>query len=200
MPCTVSRAKEFLKKGRARVHKLYPFTIRLVDREGGDTQPISIKIDPGATTTGLALNRKDSRDKTKQTVLHLAEITHRGSKIHKQMQQRSAYRGRRRSANLRYRAPRFNNRTKGDGWLPPSIQSRVDNILSWFNRYRALIPITSIDLERVRFDTQLLQNPEITGVEYQQGILAGYEVREYLLEKWGRKCAYCDKENVPLQD
>jgi len=24
-------------------------------------------------------------------------------------------------------------------------------------------------------------------------------VREYLLEKWHRKCAYCDKENVPLQ-
>ena len=68
--------------------------------------------------------------------------------------------------------------------MPPSIQSLVDNILSWFNRYRALIPITSIDLERVRFDTQLLQNLEITGLEYQQGILAGYEVREYLLEKW----------------
>jgi len=36
-------------------------------------------------------------------------------------------------------------------------------------------------------------------VEYQQGELAGYEVREYLLEKWGRKCAYCDAEHVPLQ-
>jgi len=34
------------------------------------------------------------------------------------------------------------------------------------------------------FDTQKLQNPEISGVEYQQGELFGYEVREYLLEKW----------------
>ena len=33
----------------------------------------------------------------------------------------------------------------------------------------------------------------------QQGELAGYEVREYLLEKWGRKCAYCDAAGVPLQ-
>src|SRR5215471_2883856 len=24
--------------------------------------------------------------------------------------------------------------------------------------------------------------------------LAGYETREYLLEKWGRRCAYCDVE------
>jgi putative toxin-antitoxin system antitoxin component (TIGR02293 family) len=46
---------------------------------------------------------------------------------------------------------------------------------------------------------QKMDNPEISGVEYQQGTLAGYEVREYLLEKWGRKCVYCDKANVPLQ-
>jgi hypothetical protein len=51
----------------------------------------------------------------------------------------------------------------------------------------------------VRFDTQLMQDAEISGVEYQQGQLAGYEVREYLLEKWGRKCAYCGKTDVPLQ-
>jgi hypothetical protein len=54
-------------------------------------------------------------------------------------------------------------------------------------------------MELVKFDTQKLQNPEIEAVEYQQGELAGYEVREYLLEKWGRKCAYCDTEGVPLQ-
>jgi len=46
---------------------------------------------------------------------------------------------------------------------------------------------------------QALENPEISGVEYQQGTLAGYEVREYLLEKWGRKCAYCGAEHTPLQ-
>ena len=54
-------------------------------------------------------------------------------------------------------------------------------------------------MELVRFDTQKLQNPEISGIEYQQGTLQGYEVREYLLEKWGHKCAYCGVEHVPLQ-
>ncbi len=44
-----------------------------------------------------------------------------------------------------------------------------------------------------------MQNPSISGVEYQQGELLGYEVREYLLEKWDRKCAYCGKNNIPLQ-
>lgn len=60
-------------------------------------------------------------------------------------------------------------------------------------------PITAISQELVKFDMQKMENPEISGVEYQQGTLAGYEVREYLLEKWGRRCAYCTKSDVPLQ-
>ncbi len=60
-------------------------------------------------------------------------------------------------------------------------------------------PIASISQELVRFDTQKLQNPEVNGVEYQQGELFGYEVREYLLEKWNRKCTYCGAENTPLE-
>ena len=54
-------------------------------------------------------------------------------------------------------------------------------------------------MEFVKFDMQLMENAEISGVEYQQGTLVGYELREYLLEKWGRKCAYCGKEHIPLQ-
>ena len=61
---------------------------------------------------------------------------------------------------------------------------------------RKLCPITAISLELVKFDTQAMQRPEISGIEYQQGELLGYEIREYLLEKFGRKCAYCGKENI----
>jgi 5-methylcytosine-specific restriction endonuclease McrA len=60
-------------------------------------------------------------------------------------------------------------------------------------------PITGISQELVRFDLQKHSEPEISGIEYQQGALFGYEVREYLLAKWERKCAYCGVENVPLQ-
>jgi 5-methylcytosine-specific restriction endonuclease McrA len=74
----------------------------------------------------------------------------------------------------------------------------VGNVLSWVQRYAQWVPITRIEIEYVKFDLQKLQDPEIAGVEYQQGELQGYEVREYLLEKWGRKCAYCGAENVPL--
>ena len=67
------------------------------------------------------------------------------------------------------------------------------------NRLSRLAPVTALSQELVRFDTQKLDNPEISGVEYQQGTLLGYEVREYLLEKWGRECAYCGTADTPLE-
>jgi 5-methylcytosine-specific restriction endonuclease McrA len=69
----------------------------------------------------------------------------------------------------------------------------------WIERLRRLVPVGAISQELVRFDTQLMEHPEITGTEYQQGELAGYELREYLLEKFGRQCAYCGAKGGPLQ-
>jgi 5-methylcytosine-specific restriction endonuclease McrA len=71
--------------------------------------------------------------------------------------------------------------------------------MTWVGRLRRICPIAAISVEVVKFDTQLMEHAEISGVEYQQGTLQGYEVREYLLEKWGRMCAYCDAKGVPLQ-
>jgi 5-methylcytosine-specific restriction endonuclease McrA len=105
----------------------------------------------------------------------------------------------RRQRHTRYRKPRFLNRRRRAGWLPPSLESRIANVTTWVARLRRLAPIDAISMELVRFDTQLMQNAEISGVAYQQGELAGYEVREYLLEKWHRQCAYCKAQNVPLQ-
>ena len=39
MPCGPARARKLLKAGRARVHKLQPFTIRIVDRSLADSLP-----------------------------------------------------------------------------------------------------------------------------------------------------------------
>lgn len=198
MPCSEKRARLLLSRGRARVHRHIPFVIRLVDRLQADClrQPVVIKIDPGSKVTGMALVRQHGNE---IAVLTLIELVHRGAAIKKALQQRAAFRRRRRSANLRHRAPRFDNRTRREGWLPPSLQHRVDITMSWVNRLRRWLPVESLAVERVKFDMQKLQNPEISGVEYQQGQLVGYEVREYLLEKWGRQCAYCGVESVPLE-
>ena len=195
MPCSEKRARLLLERGRAVVARMQPFTIRLKDRTGGVTQPVRVKLDPGSKATGVALVREAPDG---QHVVWLAEIQHRGSQIKKAMDRRRAFRRRRRS-NLRHRQPRFDNRTRPEGWLAPSLQHRVDTTTSWVNRLERLAPIQAISMEFVRFDTQKLMNPEIAGVEYRQGTLAGYELREYLLEKWGRTCAYCDARDVPLE-
>lgn len=200
MPCSEKRARQLLSCGRAVVHKTRPFTIRLKDRLAADSvfQPLQIKIDPGSKKTGLAVIRADSDKPENQAVLCLFELVHRGFQIKQALEQRRGFRRRRRN-QLRYRPARFDNRTKPKGWLAPSLQHRVDTVAAWVKRSIKLAPITEIQQELVRFDTQQLENPEISGIEYQQGTLHGYEVREYLLEKWGRECAYCGTKEVPLE-
>src|SRR6266567_2281206 len=99
----------------------------------------------------------------------------------------------------RYRPPRFANRRRPKGWLPPSLRSRIGNLLSWARRYGRWTPITRLEVERVKFDPHLMQNPEIAGVEYQRGELAGWELRAYLLEKFQHQCAYCHVRDVPFE-
>ncbi len=86
-----------------------------------------------------------------------------------------------------------------NGWVAPSLMSRIYNIATWVNRLSKLYPIKKLAVEHVKFDMQLMDNSKISGEEYQQGKLQGYEIREYLLEKFGRKCYYCKEKNVPLE-
>lgn len=196
MPCHPARARKLFNSGKARVYRRYPFTIILTQREGGDLQEIELKIDPGSKTTGISLV---AHFKGVSILIWASNLKHRGDKIHKLLEKRRAVRRSRRQRKTRYRTPRFNNRSRKKGWLPPSLKSRVDNVYAWAKKLYGISPLTRIEVETVRFDMQKMQNPEITGIEYQQGELLGYEAREYLLEKWGRRCAYCDRENVPLQ-
>lgn len=193
-PCHPAVARKLLKEGKAKVFKKYPFTIILnkeVNDEEDDRQEYRLKIDYGSKNTGLAILNNEN-------VVWMGQIQHR-TNIKSNLDKRRTYRRRRRTKNLRYRQPRFLNRKKDKGWVPPSLESRVHNIKVWVGRLQKLIPLTVISYENVKFDTQLMQNPEIKGVEYQQGTLQGYEIREYLLEKFGRKCCYCGKQNIPLE-
>ena len=211
MPCSEKRARILLGAGRAVVHRSRPFVIRLKDRLRAQSvvQPVALKLDPGSHTTGIAVVRVEQVEDTEQGepkealevhhALHLAELSHRGGAIHKRMEKRAGYRRRRRSANLRYRPSRFQNRRRKEGWLPPSLRSRILNVLTWAARYQRWVPLARIEVERVKFDLALLQNPEIEGVAYQHGELAGWECRAYLLEKFGRRCVYCGKQGVPFE-
>ncbi|MGW1624407.1 RNA-guided endonuclease IscB [Streptomyces sp. NPDC002172] len=209
MPCHPARARELLRKGRAAVARYTPFTIRIKDRLLNDSEVsgVAIRLDPGSKVTGIAVTDDITRPSVgsgEATVLrrglYAVELQHRGPAIKASMEQRASHRRRRRVANTRYRAPRFDNRRRSRGWLPPSLQHRVDTTWSQVERLSRLAPLTEVHIERVAFDTHAMSaGRELTGVEYQQGTLAGYELRNYLLEKWGRRCAYCGRSGVPLQ-
>jgi len=192
-PTSPARARKLLGSGKAAVFRRYPFTI-ILKRTVGNARPakLQLKIDPGSKTTGLAILNGS-------TVLWAAELTHRGESIKKLLASRKAVRAGRRFRKTRYRKPRFLNRSRPKDWLAPSLNHRVLTVMTWVNRLSRYSPIKSVAQEFVRFDFQKMENPEISGVEYQQGVLHGYEVREYLLEKWGRQCSYCGAKNTPLE-
>jgi 5-methylcytosine-specific restriction endonuclease McrA len=195
-PCHPARARQLLKAGRAAVFRRQPFSIVLRDRtmEESVTHPHRVKLDPGSKTTGIALVQEET-----SRVVWAGEVQHRGEVIKHRLLARRALRRGRRNRTCRYRAPRFQNRRRPAGWLPPSLQSRVENTLTWVRRLRKYAPVGAISVELAKFDTQKLQDPDISGIEYQQGELAGYEVRQYVLEKWGHRCAYCGARDVPLE-
>jgi 5-methylcytosine-specific restriction endonuclease McrA len=191
-PCQPSVARKLLNVGKAKVFRLYPFTIILNKEVIDSPEPLTLKIDPGSKVTGLALLSASN-------LIWVAELTHRGQAIKASLESRRSLRRGRRNRHTRYRQARFFNRTRSKGWLAPSLQHRVETTLTWVNKISKVAPINSVFQELVRFDIQQFKNPEISGIEYQQGELAGYEAREYLLNKWDRKCTYCGIENVPLQ-
>jgi 5-methylcytosine-specific restriction endonuclease McrA len=194
-PVHPGRARLLLKQGKAAVFRRYPFTLILkIEVEQPQIQPLRLKLDPGSKTTGIAL-----LDDLSGQVLFAAELTHRGGQIKDDLESRRGVRRGRRARHTRYRKARFDNRRRPKGWLPPSLMSRVYNVETWVNRLRRLCPVGAISMELVRFDMQAQENPEIAGCEYQQGTLAGYETREYLLEKWERACSYCGKKETALQ-
>ena len=158
-------------------------------------QPLRFKLDPGSKATGMAMIL-DGQHGAK--VVFFGEIVHKPG-IKSRLDDRRTHRRGRRHRKTRYRKPHFQNRKRKEGWLPPSLEARVDLALRALAKLRKFAPITDLSVEHVKFDTQKMQNPEISGVEYQQGTLLGYEVREYLLEKWHRRCAYCDAEDGEFQ-
>ncbi|MDY6897146.1 MAG: RNA-guided endonuclease IscB [Cyanobacteriota bacterium] len=193
--CSPARARILQDQGKAKKLKMYPFTLILDQEiEAEVTQELEIRIDPGSKTSGIALI-----DIKTQRCFWALHIEHRGESIKQSLISRAGYRRSRRTRNVRHRKARFHQRRKPQGWLPPSLMHRVQTIETWVKRISKVCNVTKISIERAKFDTQLMENESIKGKEYQQGTLMGYEIREFLLERLGRKCSYCGAYNVSLE-
>ena len=186
MPCKHKRAKQLVKEGKAKVVKRLPFTIQLTKATGEAKQIINLGIDTGFGNIGFSATTKKAELICGTLILD--------EKTKERLQERKMYRKNKRN-KLWYRKPRFNNRVKREGWLPPSIQRRYDTHLNLIERLKKLLPITNIILEIAKFDIQKLENNDITNIEYQQGDLYNYQnIKSYLIAREKGKCQLCGKD------
>ena len=191
-PTYEAKARKLLKQGKAIVHKILPFTIRLKEKKAC-SKSFDIKFDVGASVTGVAIV-----DAIK--CFFFAEIVHRGKVIKKAMDSRRAIRRGRRARKTRYREARFDNRTRPDGWLPPSVKSRADNVINFANKYVKLIPLKKAIVEKVSFDTSSMTNgKKLYADEYQNGELKDTKLRDFIFKKHNHKCVYCGGDGEEIE-
>ena len=188
MPTTrLGKVYRLLKTQKAHIVSYEPFTIQLdYEPDTHVIQPMTLGVDSGAIHSGYSVANEHRE-------YYSAEVISRDD-ISKRLSDRRMYRQNRRSRKTRYRKPRFKNRkNKKKGWLPPSLKQKVTVQLNEIDHLHRYFPIQKIIVEVAEFDIQKIKNPDISGIEYQQGTLQGYNIRNYLLEKHGRKCFYCGK-------
>ena len=178
------KVRLLLRDGKARVVRTEPFTIQLLYDNTEHTQSVTLGVDAGTGHVGLSAT-------TDKKELFSAEATLRRD-IQNLLATRRESRRSRRQRKTRYRAPRFDNRRRAEGWLAPSVRQAVQSHLALIRKVHSILPVTKTVIEVAQFDTQLLKNPDIQGTGYQQGEQLGFwNVREYVLFRDGHSCQHC---------
>ena len=191
----VKKVRKLLRSGRAVICKHKPFTIKLTYKTTKYTQPIEFKEDAGYQNIGVSACSAKHEYVSETRILLKDEV-----EKHNDCRE---YRRTRRN-RLRYRKPRFDNRTatKQPGWLAPSINNKMKQHLRILYIYSSVIPITSVVIEVAQFDTQVLKAvqdgaPLPSGTDYQHGERYGYDtLREAVFARDNYKCICCGKSAI----
>lgn len=193
-PTSSYRARKLLNSKRAVIHSYRPiFTIKLLDREDGYTQPIELKMDTGYQHIGISICSKKHEYVNCQYDM-LSDETERHNDCRK-------YRRTRRNRK-RYRKDRWHNR-KGNlvakGKFAPSIRHKKDIHVDLYKGFQEVMPITAVIVEAGQFDTQVLKAVEDgralpQGIDYQQGERYGFAtLREAVFSRDNYQCICCGK-------
>ncbi len=179
------KVRRLLKNSLAHVVCRIPFTIQLDYDTTDYTQPVSLGVDAGSKHIGISAT-------TSEKELYAADVELRNDIVDKLSTRKELRRTRR--SRLRYRKARFNNRvsSKRKGWLAPSVENKIQTHLTVVEKIHKFLPITNIVVETASFDIQKINNPSISGSEYQQGEqLDFFNVREYVLFRDNHTCQHC---------
>jgi hypothetical protein len=178
------KVRRLLRDKQAHVVRLQPFTVQLDYESKSYTQEVTLGVDAGSVHIGISAT-------TKTKELFASEFILRTDVV-KKISDRRELRRCRRFRKTRYRAARFDNRRKKEGWLPPSIIQKVNNHIKTIQFVHSILPVCHTIIEVAQFDIQKLKNCNVQGAEYQQGEQTGFwNVREYVLARDGHKCQHC---------
>lgn len=179
------KVRRLLKSGMAKVVRRTPFTIQLqYETATKITQPISLGVDAGSKHIGLSAT-------TEKKVLYEADVEIRDDIVNLLASRRENRKGRR-FRKTRHRKVRFDNRKKVKGGLVPSVRHKVECHINVIEKVYAILPVINLVVEIANFDQQKIKNPNINGIEYQQGEQAGFwNVREYVLYRDSHTCQCC---------
>ena len=197
-PARPSRVRQWLESRRATkvwVKGIFAVQLNDLDADTADTGNFALNIDPGEAT-GIAITR-ESPDGQHRTIVSAYEHQHRNNDIHHKLDDRRQHRRNRRN-RLRRRPQRSDNRANARtaGQLPPSIQSIPDDAEAFIQTLLRLYPIKQLRAEYLRFDTQLMQNPNIKDVAYQYGTLHSWQIKHYIFTRDQWQCQCCDKPGI----
>ena len=191
MPCSQRKARLLLKEGKAKIVGYKPFTIQLLHATGETIQEVHFGVDTGARHIGIAATSSNK-------VLVKGEIELRDD-VHENMVNRSRARKLRRNKKTRYRKAKLLNRNRQEGWLPPTVQSKLDATFMWIDKFSKLLPCPILHIEVGKFDIHRMINPDITNENYQNGQCAGYyDVRYFVFARDNYTCQVCKKKNKIL--
>ena len=185
MPCSQRKARLLLKENKAQIIGYKPFTIQLLSPTGESTQEVHVGVDTGAKHIGIAVTSENK-------VLAKGEVELRDG-IHEDMVTRSTLRRTRRNRNLRYRPSRFLNRGRKEGWLPPTVQSKLDATFRWIDTFCDLVPNPILHIEVGKFDIKKIATEELSDIH------GYYNKRYYVFNRDGFTCQCCKKRSNRLK-
>jgi hypothetical protein len=178
MPCKPSKARKLIKSGGAvkKWTKTGIFYIQLTTETNKHTQSLVMGLDPGANYDGICITSKKQMQMSGMLVVK--------NRIAKKMEQRRNMRRARRWRNCRRRPKRFNNRTRKEGWLPPSIKAKVDMRTSLIKSLLSIYPVIEFAVEDTRIDGNKLKGKE--GRQYFTWVMTGKKrLYDFLKTKGG---------------
>lgn len=191
MPTRPGKARKLLDLGKASVVRRSPFTIQLNYSTGENKQPVTLGIDAGYAHVGFS------------AVTEKEELIGGEFKLLTGMSERLTVRRmnrRNRRNRIRHREPGFLKDTKDNGWLAPSIRHKFDSHLRLIEKLKAILPVTETIIEVASFDIQKINNPDIEGTGYQNGVQAGWKnVREYVFHRDHHQCQNPECKNKSKQ-